>query len=196
MMTEEMTTPSGELSLLSSMYLCKPSREALENWKTALSSESSLFLDELKKAINEIDTASDTELEALLWEYTCLFIGPYKLPCPPWESVYTSPKRLMMQDAAAQVQELYDQAGLSINTAEVMPDHIGVELNFLAVMLERTHSDTSSKDEHVNMTGQFLNEHLLNWSPNFTRDMENAAETPLYRALARATRKIIEFIGR
>jgi TorA maturation chaperone TorD len=196
MMTEEMTTPSEALSLLSSMYLCKPSREALKNWKTALSGESSLFLDELKKSLNEIDTTSETELEELLWEYTRLFIGPYKLPCPPWESVYTSPKRLMMQDAAVQVQELYEQAGLSINTAEVMPDHIGAELNFLAVLLERTHSEINSKSKQVDMTEKLLNEHLLTWSPNFTRDMENAAETPFYRALARATRKVIDFIGR
>jgi TorA maturation chaperone TorD len=196
MMTEEMTTPSEELSLLSSMYLCKPSREALENWKAALSGESSLFLDELKKTLNEIDTTSETGLEELLWEYTRLFIGPYKLPCPPWESVYTSPKRLMMQDAAVQVQELYEQAGLSINTAEVMPDHIGAELNFLAVLLERTHSEINSKSKQVDMTEKLLNEHLLTWSPDFTRDMENAAETPFYRALARATRKVIDFIGR
>ena len=196
MMTMETITPSKELSLLSSMYLCKPSREALANWKIALSEEPALFLDELKKAINDINSASDEELEALLWDYTCLFIGPYKLPCPPWESVYTSPKRLMMQDAAAQVQELYTEAGLSINTGEVMPDHIGVELNFLAVLLERTHSDNSSKDKQVSMTGMFLNEHLLTWLPDFTRDMENAAETPFYRALARATWKIIEFIGK
>jgi len=191
-----MTTPSEELSLLSNMYLCKPSREVLENWKTALSGESSLFLDELKKALNEIDTTSESELDELLWEYTRLFIGPYKLPCPPWESVYTSPKRLMMQDAAVQVQELYEQAGLSINTAEVMPDHIGAELNFLAVLLERTHSEINSKSKQVDMTEKLLNEHLLTWSPNFTRDMENAAETPFYRALARATRKVIDFIGR
>jgi len=191
-----MTTPSEELSLLSNMYLCKPSREVLENWKTALSGESSLFLDELKKALNEIDTTSESELEELLWEYTRLFIGPYKLPCPPWESVYTSPKRLMMQDAAVQVQELYEQAGLSINTAEVMPDHIGAELNFLAVLLERTHSEINSNSKQVGITEKLLNEHLLTWSPDFTRDMENAAETPFYRALAGATRKVIDFIGR
>ena len=196
MMTEEMTTPSEALSLLSSMYLCKPSREALENWKTALSGDASLFLDELKKAIYAIDTTSDTELEELLWEYTRLFIGPYKLPCPPWESVYTSPKRLMMQDAAGQIRDLYGEAGLTINTDDVMPDHIGVELNFFAVLLQRTHAGQGSKAEQVKRTEKLLNEHLLKWVPNFTHDMENAAETPFFRALAKATRQVIDVIGR
>lgn len=177
------------------MYLCKPTREALENWKTALSGEASLFLDDLKKALKEIDTTSDEELEELLWDYTRLFIGPYKLPCPPWESVYTSPKRLMMQDSAGQVRELYNEAGLEINTADVMPDHIGVELNFLAVLLQRTHSGPGGKEEQVKRTEKILNEHLLKWAPNFTHDMENAAETPFFRALARATRQVLDVIG-
>jgi len=196
MMTEEMTTPSEELSLLSSMYLCKPSREVLESWKAALSGESSLFLDELKKALNEIDATSETELEELLWEYTRLFIGPYKLPCPPWESVYTSPKRLMMQDAAGQVQALYAGAGLAVNTDDVMPDHIGVELNFLAVLLHQVHSAAGNKEEQMARTDTILTEHLLKWVPQFTRDMENAAEEPFYRALAKATRQVVETIGR
>jgi len=196
MMTEEMTTPSEALSLLSSMYLCKPSRESLENWKAALSGETSFFLDELKKAISDIDMTSETELEDLLWEYTRLFIGPYKLPCPPWESVYTSPKKLMMQDSSDQVRALYAEAGLAIYTDDVMPDHIGVELNFLSVLLQRAQSETSNKAEEMGRTAILLNEHLEKWVPQFTRDMENAAERPLFRALARTTRQVIEVIGR
>ncbi len=196
MTTEEMTTPSEALSLLSSMYLCTPSREALESWKTALSGEAPLFLDELKKAINEIDLTSEAELEALLWEYTRLFIGPYKLPCPPWESVYISPKKLMMQDSADQVRRLYAEAGLAINTGDVMPDHIGVELNFLSVLLERTHAAPGNNDEQVKKTEMFLNGHLLKWAPQFTADMENAADTSFFRALAKATRQVVEVIGR
>src|SRR5574340_779574 len=130
MMTAEIVTPSEALELLSSMYLCKPSMTVIENWKIALSEDASVFLHELKEAVSEISTSSNAEFEELLWEYTRLFIGPYKLPCPPWESVYTSPKRLMMQDSADQVMQLYREAGLSIETTNVMPDHIGAELNF------------------------------------------------------------------
>ena len=138
MLTAEMVTPSEALKLLSSMYLCQPAREAVESWKAALAEDSSIFLDDLKKAVNGIDTTSDEQLDELLWEYTRLFIGPYRLPCPPWESVYTSPKKLMMQEAADQVLLLYREAGLTINTADVLPDHIGAELNFLAVLLQET----------------------------------------------------------
>ncbi len=196
MTTIEVAKPSEAVVLLSSMYLCKPSRGCIENWKAALEEDSSIFLSDLKKAISEIDIASGEELKELLWEYTRLFIGHYKLPCPPWESFYTSPKRLLMQEAADQVRQIYRETGLTINTADVLPDHIGAELNFLAVLLQKSHMETKQKDHHIKLAGRFLSEHLLKWVPEFARDMENAAETLFYKELAKATRNIIEFIGR
>lgn len=181
---------------MSSMYLCSPSREALGNWKRALEEDSTIFLADLKKVIGGIDINSEGELENLVSEYTRLFIGPYKLPCPPWESVYTSPKRLMMQEAASQVRAIYAEAGLISNTDEVMPDHIGVELNFLAVLLKQAHSGSFDKEQQAKRIGKLLNEHLLKWVPKFTHDMEDSAETQFYRALAKTTRQVIDVIGR
>ena len=195
MMTSEIVTPSEALELLSSMYLCKPSMTAVENWKMALSGDATVFLRELKEAVREINTTSKDELEELLWEYTRLFIGPYKLPCPPWESVYTSPKRLMMQDAADQVLKHYLEAGLILETRGVMPDHIGAELNFLALLLQKSHSEADGKEQLLRITDNFLNDHILKWIPDFIRDMENAAETRFYKALAGVTRNLVDFIG-
>jgi TorA maturation chaperone TorD len=196
MTTAEIATLPEAISLLSSMYCCKPIPAVVEQWKKALSGDTSIFLGDLKKAVADIDTASDKEMEELLWEYTRLFIGPYKLPCPPWESVYTSPKRLMMQEAAGELMTLYHKAGLALETAVLMPDHIGAELNFLAVLLERMHPEGREKDGSSKIVEKLLNEHLLKWTPDFTRDMEDAAESPLYKALARETRTVIAFVGR
>ncbi len=170
MTTVEIATPEEAIGLLSSLYLCMPSREALENWKKALAEDTSIFLADLKKAINGIEN-SEEELENLVSEYTRLFIGPYKLPCPPWESIYTSPKKLMMQDAADQVRQIYAKAGLAVNSDAIMPDHIGVELGFLALLLRRAHTRTDGRDEYIRLTETLLNEHLLKWTPNFTKDM-------------------------
>jgi TorA maturation chaperone TorD len=196
MMTAEIVTPSDALGLLSSMYLCKPSLTAINNWKTALSADDSIYLQAMKEAIMEINTESKDELEELLWDYTRLFIGPYKLPCPPWESVYTSPKRLMMQDAADQVLQLYREVGLSLKTPYVMPDHIGTELNFLALLLQKSNSATDDSEKLLRITDNFLNDHILKWVPDFTRDMENAAETRFYKSLADVTGSLVDFIGR
>jgi TorA maturation chaperone TorD len=190
-MTATIMDTSQAFSLLSSMYLCKPTKEVILHWKLILAEDTTLFMHDLKKALYEINTKSDQELEDLLWEYTRLFIGPYKLPCPPWESVYTSPKKLMMQNAAEEVREIYNEGGLTMNAANIMPDHIGAELNFLSVLFHGINYETEKKDYYISITEQFLTEHIMKWVPDFTRDMEDAADISFYRVLARVTRDLI-----
>ena len=182
--------------LLGSMYLCKPDRETLDSWRALLSEAVPDILLDLKDALEKIDMASDSELEDLLWEYTRLFIGPYKLPCPPWESVYTSPKRLMMQEAYDEVRDYYNKAGLTVNNQGIMADHIGAELNFLAVVLQKAHSDTKKEQYYRDLTRGFLDEHVIKWIPQFARDMEDAADLLFYKTLARVTRSMIDLIER
>ncbi|MBI3592879.1 MAG: molecular chaperone TorD family protein, partial [Nitrospirae bacterium] len=147
-----------------------------------------------KDAIDKINTDSDEELDDLLWEYTRLFIGPYKLPCPPWESVYTSTKRLMMQDAYAEVRNLYAETGLTISSPDIMFDHIGAELNFLAVLLQRMNSEPEKSYYYRDIAKKFLDRHLMNWVPQFARDMENASDSLLYRTLPKVTGHVLYMI--
>ncbi len=184
----------GTVALLSSMYLCKPSRKAIEGWKKALAEDRSGLLEDMQKAVAETDVTSQKELEDLLWDYTRLFIGPYRLPCPPWESVYTSPKRLMMQDAADKVLALYREAGLEVNSDDVMPDHIGTELNFLAILLGRSHNGRRVNKRYSGLADKFIRDHLIKWMPGFTKDLEDAAETSLYKSLAKATGNVIKLL--
>jgi len=179
------------LNLLSSMYLCKPTREAIENWKALLSEDVPDFMLDLKDAIDEINLNSEQELEDLLWEYTRLFIGPYKLPCPPWESVYTSPKKLMMQDAYSEVQNFYGKVGLAINNPDIMPDHTGAELNFMAVLFQKMDNEPEKRLYYMDIAKRFIDEHLIKWVPQFTMDMEKATDSHFYKALAKATMNLV-----
>jgi len=180
------------LSLLSSLYVCKPTKEAIQNWKILLNGEVPDFMKDLKGAMDAIDPHSEQQMEGLLWEYTRLFIGPYKLPCPPWESVYTSGNRLMMQEPYDEVRDLYRELGLKIDHPNIMPDHIGAELNFLAVLYSKISDDREKRPYYKDIAKRFLDEHLKRWTPQFTLDMEEAADFALYKALAQVTR---EFIG-
>lgn len=145
----------------------------------------------LKEALDRLNLRSKREMENLLWEYTRLFIGPYKLPCPPWESVYTSPKRLMMQEAYEAVQDFYEDAGLALDNPGIMADHIGAELNFLAVLYEKIMDQPEKKTYYMDRAKRFGEEHLKKWVPQFTSDMEQAADSNFYKALARITRDVI-----
>jgi len=181
----------GACGLLGSMYLCKPDKETVDNWKVLLSEDVPDILRDLKASVDKMNMASDSELEDLLWEYTRLFIGPYKLPCPPWESVYTSPKKLMMQEAYDEVRGYYIKAGLTINDEGIMADHIGAELNFLAVLLQKANSDPEKERYYRDFLKGFIDEHIMTWVPQFAQDMEEAADSPLYKALAKTTLKLI-----
>ena len=97
----------------------------------------------------------------------------------------------MMQDAYDGVQKLYSEAGLAINNPDIMPDHIGAELNFLSVLLQRINSETESRLRFMDTVNRFLTEHINTWIPEFTRDMEDAADIAFYKALAKVTRHIL-----
>ena len=183
---------SGNLfSLLGNMYICKPTGEALASWQQLLKDDPLAETEDLRKALDAVDLDSEQELEDLLWEYTRLFIGPNRLPCPPFESVYTSPQRLMMQDAYDQVRKIYDVIGVEIGSADVMPDHIGAELNFVAIIFHRMENEPDKYSPYTTLAEEFLTSHLRNWVPCFTADMAEASETVFYKTLAQITQKAV-----
>lgn len=100
----------------------------------------------------------------------------------PCESVYTG-KRLVMQDAWEQVQSIYRQKGLESGSDGLMADHLAVELEFMAYLLEQGLAD-EAKD--------FLYAHLLNWTPAFLEDLQKYAKTDFYRAVGLLTKGVLE----
>ena len=177
---------------MSIMYLCKPTRESLANWRQLLTIGPLDKTMELKRALDAVNLDSEEELEDLLWDYTRLFIGPYRLPCPPLESVYTSPKRLMMQAAHDEVRAFYSRVGIEVGNADVMSDHIGAELNFLAILFDRMSSEPEKQAQYGALAEDFLTSHLRNWVPRFTLDMAEASETLFYKALAKITSEAVK----
>jgi len=185
-------TPSAQFGLLAAMYLCKPTAEALIRWQEWLAPGTPEILGDLHAALRRIDLSSGQQMEDLLWDYTRLFVGPYRLPCPPWESMYTSSKRLLLQEASDLVRAVYDRAGLALGDPNVFPDHIGAELNFMAILLEKIETGSGEQETCRKLANDFLDQHLGNWLPRFTLDMEQAANTPLYRSLARTTLHVVQ----
>jgi TorA maturation chaperone TorD len=184
--------PSALFGLLASMYLCKPTAEAMTRWQELVPRAAPEVLGDLNEALERINLSSVQEMDDLLWEYTRLFIGPYRLPCPPWESVYTSSKKLLLQEASDAVRVAYDRLGLEVGDSNVFPDHVGAELNFMAILLEKVEAASGEEDRYRKLSKDFLDEHLRNWVPRFSLDMEKAANSFLYQSLARATRHVVQ----
>lgn len=102
---------------------------------------------------------------------------------PPYASMFLSDEGMLNAEPAEEVQRLYVRAGF-----EILPewragaaDHLGVELHFLAFLLETGHPAAAD----------FLTGHLLNWAPICCLAVERAAVEPLYTGLARLTLDVL-----
>ena len=133
-------------------------------------------------------TWEDTLLD-LARDYARTFIGHGnngRSAAYPFESVHTSEKRLLMQDARDEVLAVYRanllKKGEEWNDCE---DHIALELEFMQVMCERTAKalKEGKEDEAVEMLKTqraFVGQHLANWVPMFVSDIKYFSQTDLY----------------
>lgn len=172
-------------NLLSKLYRIEVDPELLELLK-GLS-----FPETANQLLNEgysmlhayLSRCGETALEDLAVDYASVFLaagradGQAALPC---ESVYTSPKKIFMQEAWEEVNSLYTNCGLKkINCfSDLMEDHIALELEFMAQMAEQG----NYKTQH-----EFISSHLLNWVPEFAADIDKYAAHDFYKAVGRIT---------
>lgn len=108
----------------------------------------------------------------------------------PYESVYTSPDHLLMQDARDAALAAYRSEMITlVNEHNEPEDHMGFELAFCAVLLRRavealTAGNTARAIELVEKERAFVRDHLGVWTPEFASDVKRIAQTGFYRALA------------
>lgn len=111
----------------------------------------------------------------------------------PYESVYTSEQRLVMQEARDEVLAVYRASGL--NKSEQWKDeedHVALELQFEQILCERAARALREGDEEAayqlfRTQRGFLKHHLLNWVPMMTADTRKFAKTDFYQGLSYLT---------
>lgn len=115
----------------------------------------------------------------------------------PFESVYTSEKRLLMQEARDEILGVYAQGGLQVDPNWHDPeDHIALELSYMQVMARRTREALEAHDDDHALSllddqRRFLLRHLVSWTPLLVNDMLRLAHTDLYQGLALLTRGLL-----
>lgn len=135
----------------------------------------------------------ENSLLDLAIDYVRVFIGhglDMYSAAYPYESVYTSKKRLLMQEARDEVLALYHGAGvIKQDSWREGEDHVALELEFMQIQATRTAAALRQGDEDeavrlMRSQRDFLDEHLCAWVPMMTADMKKFAQTDLYRGLA------------
>lgn len=157
---------------------------------------------ELREGINDIKAYLSTHdvvnierhFDELHWDYTRMFIGPFTLPAPPWESSYVRKDKLLFQGTTMNVRKYYEKYGMVVTDFNIeADDHIGLELDFIFQLNELCIEEVESNSqgnvkrlEHLIMEQQsFLNDHLLKFSQKFSETVIREANTQFYQGLAK-----------
>lgn len=136
-------------------------------------------------------------LTDLAVDYARVFLGAgifEGLVADPYESVYTSPERLIMQDARDEVVALYREFGLDKDEMFNVPeDHISLEFEFMDYLSQACQEALQCENyEHAEALratqAHFLKTHLLNWIPQFCDDILACSQSDFYKAVAKITR--------
>jgi len=143
-----------------------------------------------KEIARFIDEASGIEnlSDELSAEHTALFILPSDFI--PHEAVYLDKEKRLGGRVTMRVRQFYESAGADIlEQCQEMPDHIGLELEFMAFLCRmekelREAGDSESLNKCIHLQKAFLNEHLLKWGYQCCEKIIERANLGFYKAAA------------
>jgi TorA maturation chaperone TorD len=192
-MEKEALLPLRQMAyrLFASLFLY-PDRERMENLQfTADALLASRFwqgypysaaLESLLNQLIEIDLENE---RPIINEYNRLFLIRPK--APPHETIYTDAEGQMRGMLTARLEEKYLEAGLAISPdLNELPDHISVELEFMAYlcMKEAEARQANDEDEAIRLRAlqrSFVGQHLARWFPNFAQRIEESEPRSIYQ---------------
>lgn len=160
-----------------------------------------LATDENADARALLTRGARTARDVLASEFQRLFVGPGRLPAPPWESVYRSVDRLLFDEHTIEVRQAYAAAGLAAPEPGREPDdHVGLEFDFVATLAARAvaaadEGDDSEAGSAAEAVGAFLDDHLCRWAPTWAGQLAVSAEQDFYRGAALLAVDLLDQVG-
>lgn len=125
--------------------------------------------------------AAERGEETLHQAHARLFVGPNKLPAPPWGSVYTDHDSVIFGNKTLEVRAWMRDNGVKMDLGSYVPeDHIGLLLLMFSWAVRN-----DVPDEALTV---FLEEHVLSWAPRFLELLAEGAAHPFYGNLAELAR--------
>jgi len=125
----------------------------------------------------------DKIYKELSYEYADIFLNAGVNPAMPYESVHATGVPVVMQKSVFDVRAEFRKAGVhKSEDYKDLDDYIAVELEFVRYLLEKGKNDAATN---------FINNHLMNWIPEFHATLYNAATTDFYKGLSAFTLSFI-----
>lgn len=151
-------------------------------------------------AVDELTAALPSDRERLRVDHAKLFVGPFELHAPPYESVYVDDRNRTMTESTVDVASEYRAEGLEVDLDQPA-DHVCAELEFTYVLVVAGLEALAAGDddvaaEYVERQYDFLAGHLGRWVSEFAANIREHAGTRFYRLLADETQSFVETDGK
>lgn len=184
--------------VLRKVFITEPSKELIAQFQNGImnyfpfAEENPLLKEGMADVQHYFETFNlEEDFNRLHWDYTRMFIGPFRLPVPIWESAYLNKDGLLFQEETLKVRRIYLENNLiSVNHRSEADDHLGLELDFmyqLSYLAEDLLKDRNmgQLQKTINDQKYFLTEHLLKWTPLFGNKVAAHGETEFYKGMAK-----------
>lgn len=150
------------------------------------------FASDSEDSSTQLNSTSTKNINVhVTFEYNRLFVGPASPLAPPYESVYRSADRLVMQDTTLKVRSWYHKENLRAgNMGNEPDDFIATELEYAAYLLFKAHKLLqegllSKSLLYIQNYNLFLEKHLSRWIPEFVETLSSGAQSQLFKDIGK-----------
>jgi TorA maturation chaperone TorD len=185
------------------MIMWDPENECIRDfWKEGIlkslpvSSSNPLYIkaaSQLRESISD----RNSSFENMKNDFTALFSGAVLPLAPATESCYREKYNFVYGVKKSRVTDFYHAYGWQSTFRDtISDDHIGIELLFLTLMVEKylELDDEVCNIEMGNETRRFIDDHLLTWVPDWNKSVQENAITLSYKGIGNLILACIEDI--
>ena len=198
---EVLNNEHSVLQLLGALLTSAPEKEQLELLITTdifshipFSGEQEKTKEGQQALIRWMKEPLEESFAAIKSDYEDLLTNASTSPALPWESAFLQEDPTSYVLDALPVDRWYGRFKYAVEATEQVPlDHIGVQLQFLAMLTNMTIKDEQKKKpfftalltrEMQGIKKDFLQQHALRWTAKWARLMNEHAKSDYYRGLA------------
>ncbi|MGQ9680752.1 MAG: TorD/DmsD family molecular chaperone [Candidatus Bathyarchaeia archaeon] len=132
-------------------------------------------------------------------EYTRLFVSAYpRVPCPPYEAIYRTKDRHLMNEFTLQVRRFYNDFNIDLSAEfREPPDHIALELEFMYFLSHREtelwrNGNLPDASRYLRAEADFLSNHLAEWAPSLHACVNQYGKLIFYKTVTCFLEKFIK----
>ena len=181
------------LSFAGSFILYQPERDCINDIiemdlfkKLPVNSDNPKFI-HAASYLRKINTEHPLDYDLIINDHLELFGGKGHAPAPPYSSVYMSPDHIMNDTVSIETGKIYNAYGWTSKLkGEIPDDHLGVELQFINLLLNKyteLEDDVCRREIRTDLL-KFIGTYINPWISEWNRSVQEHAETDFYKGIA------------